>query len=94
MRDVRTSRDLALEVKKINIMKKRTRILQILDRLKVHGVPCSPSNIHNLLPRLTSTQLIQEITYLCATVNPDIYQKQRIKQLNYYIILNLFFLEK
>ncbi|CAL4169332.1 unnamed protein product, partial [Meganyctiphanes norvegica] len=80
VRDVHAARDLALEVKKINKLKKRSRILKILDRLQEHGGPCSPSNIDSLLPGLISNQLIHEITYLRATVNPDIRQKQRVKQ--------------
>ena len=80
VKDVCAAKELSLEVKKLNKFKKKSRILKLLDVLKQHDGPCTPSNIDSLLPKLDDKQLIQEISYLRATVNPDIRQKQRVKQ--------------
>ena len=68
---LKQSKILALQKKELLIRKKCKKNMDILTKCKKHGGPTSVGDL-NLLDRLDEKSLIQEISYFCATIAPNI----------------------
>ena len=75
---VKQSKILASRKKELFIRKKCEKAMSILTKFKKHGGPISVGDL-NLLDRLDEKSLLLEISYLRATIAPNIRQQRRVK---------------
>ena len=58
--------------------KKQPRVLKLLETCKCHQGPVTPNSVVRL-QHLIEKEILSEISYLIATIAPDILQMRRVK---------------